>query len=245
MHITHSFLPGLRFDTLWRYQTLTPSGSLRWAVLPLGHLEHHDVDPHGAWWCARRCAAVLGQHPWQSIRLPQAMPPHPCASEVGRVLGYQLPGWQVQHNEYMAQDPVPSCAQALNQGGSALLQMQLQSQGPGALARRIFWTWIVGVEWQQTFRRAWMASDLHAPAQPRCLLAVPFGLSMPWSSGYTARVQVNEEGHCQLDAIDGQWRESLCLATVTLAPPAPRPARRARPATEAGDLYATAKNVNT
>lgn len=40
-------------------QTRTPSGRTQWTNLPLGPDPGDDIDPNGAWWCSRRCAAVL------------------------------------------------------------------------------------------------------------------------------------------------------------------------------------------
>jgi hypothetical protein len=241
MHITHRFLPGLRFDTLWRYLARTPSGGRRWALLPLGAEYGVEVDPYGAWWCVRRCAAVLSQRRWQDMRLPPALSPHPLADEVGQFLRSQLPGWRVASHEGRPLDPVPVCAQALSQGGSALLQLQCLGHSPRP--QRRFWVWVVGVEWQESLMPAWSMAASGAtrqgflaafaprmppvPPRPRCLLTVPFGLGMPWSSGYTARVQMDRrdkgnerdgQNRCQVDAADGQWRECLCLTAVVVAP---------------------------
>lgn len=49
MHITHHFTPGLRFDALWQYQTLKPSGDTRWAPLPLSIGMRDGVEAQGAW----------------------------------------------------------------------------------------------------------------------------------------------------------------------------------------------------
>lgn len=234
MHITHHFTPGLRFDTFWKYQTLTPSGSTHWAHLPLSTGTRDDLDPHGAWWCSRRCAAVLLRRPWQAMRMPYGLPAQPGAAEVVQALGELLPGWQVAQPAYAAQAPVKPCAQALDQGGSALLL--LQSAPRGGQVQRTYWAWVVGVELQEKRPRADPACRAMAlpacrkPAGPplaagmrpysRALLAVPFGWPMPMSAGYTARVCMQGPGRCHVDGILGQRSESRCLAAIAVSPPA-------------------------
>ena len=65
MHMPRSpirtFMPGLRFDTQWRYEVGTQTRKTRWATLPTVPDAQCLPDPLGAWWCARRCAAVLRQ----------------------------------------------------------------------------------------------------------------------------------------------------------------------------------------
>ena len=113
--------------------------------------------------------------------------------------------------------PLQSCARALLAGGGAVLQLQSE-----ALKRRpqsTFWAWVIGVEMHQRMLPAPVkpcpASSAPSPA---ALLTIPFGWSMPWACGYAARVQMNRDGHCDVDGIDGQWRECRCLAAIALSP---------------------------
>ncbi len=48
MHATHCFTPGLRFNRLWRYQTLAATGAVQWSPLPLAPGPHDALDPNGA-----------------------------------------------------------------------------------------------------------------------------------------------------------------------------------------------------
>lgn len=124
MHITHHFTPGLRFDALWKYAIRTPAGRARWARLPLGQAECVVSDPHGAWWCARRCAAVLRREAWQSVNLPPGLPLQPESGKVALALNALVPRCQVVLNDSAAQAPLRPCTDALLAGGSALLQLQ-------------------------------------------------------------------------------------------------------------------------
>lgn len=231
MHITHHFTPGLRFDTLWEYQTSKPSGGTRWAPLPMSLGKRDGVDAQGAWWCCRRCAAVLLRRPWRAMGMPSGLPMQPGADEVAQVLGQLLPGWQVARPAHATQAPVLPCARALDQGGSALLL--LQSGAAEGRAQHLCWAWVVGVEWQARRGPAVGGTDCGAacrpasgaPAEaglrmhPQALLTVPFGWPMPGSIGYAARVRMQGPGQCQVDGIHGQRSESRCLAAITLAPP--------------------------
>ena len=102
-------------------------------------------------------------------------------------------------------------------GGGAVLQ--LQSEALNRRPQSTFWAWVIGVEMHQRMLPAPVKPwpSCRAP-RPVALLAIPFGWSMPWACGYAARVQVNRDGHCDVDGIDGQWRECRCLAAITLSP---------------------------
>jgi hypothetical protein len=155
---------------------------------------------------------------WQSVALPAGMPLRPQPDEVAMALCALVPRWQVTLNTGAGHRPLQPCSQALLAGGGALLQLQSE-----ALHRRpqsTFWAWVIGVEMQQ---KAWPApvapwSTRRSP-RPGALLTIPFGWSMPWACGYAARLQVNRNGGCDVDGIDGQWRECRCLAAIMLAPP--------------------------
>ncbi|CAC9688171.1 Uncharacterised protein [Delftia tsuruhatensis] len=134
MHATHRFTPGLRFDRFWQYQTLTTTGAAHWSQLPLAPGPHDALDPNGAWWCSRRCAAVLLRRRWQAMHMPPqparaarrgrrgaraaraaaglaggAVPP----AGTGRASGAPLQGGQGGQGPQQA---LPACAQALDQG---------------------------------------------------------------------------------------------------------------------------------
>ncbi len=92
-------------------------------------------------------------------------------------------------------------------------------RGANRCPQSTFWAWVIGVEMHQRMLPAPVKPwpSCRAP-RPVALLAIPFGWSMPWACGYAARVQVNRDGHCDVDGIDGQWRECRCLAAITLSP---------------------------
>lgn len=217
MHITHHFTPGLRFDARWKYAARTASGRAYWSRLPLAQPDAGNHDPHGAWWCVRRCAAVLQREMWQSVDLPAGMPLRPDPEDVALALGALMPRWQVMLDTSGEQRLLQHCTQALLAGGGAVLQLQSE-----ALHRRpqsTFWAWAVGVEMHQKMLHTPVApwSTRRAP-RPGALLTIPFGWSMPWACGYAARLQMNRSGRCDVDGIDGQWRECRCLAAVTVVP---------------------------
>lgn len=217
MHITHHLTPGLRFAARWKYAARAPSDRACWSRLPLGQPDAGRVDPHGAWWCVRRCAAVLRREVWQSVDLPPGMPLRPGPEDVAMALHALMPRWQVQLSAGAGHSPLQSCTRALLAGGGAVLQ--LQSEALNRRPQSTFWAWVIGVEMHQRMLPAPVKPwpSCRAP-RPVALLAIPFGWSMPWACGYAARVQVNRDGHCDVDGIDGQWRECRCLAAITLSP---------------------------
>lgn len=219
MHITHHFTPGLHFAARWKYAARAPSGRACWSRLPLGQPDAGRADPHGAWWCVRRCAAVLRREMWQSVDLPPGMPLRPGPEDVALALHALMPRWQVQLSAGAGagHSPLQSCTRALLAGGGAVLQ--LQSEALHRCPQSTFWAWVIGVEMHQRMLPAPVKPwpSCRAP-RPVALLAIPFGWSMPWACGYAARVQVNRDGHCDVDGIDGQWRECRCLAAITLSP---------------------------
>lgn len=229
MHATHRFTPGLRFDRFWQYQTLTTTGAAHWSQLPLAPGPHDALDPNGAWWCSRRCAAVLLRRRWQAMHMPPSLPAQPGAADVARVLQGLLPGWQVALYRQQAQavqavpplqggqggqgpqQALPACAQALDQGGCGLLL--LQSLQGGRYAQRTFWAWVMGIELQESARRAYRG-------QPgsRALLAMPFGGTAPWACSALVRLRPFGGEMYLLDSQQGPCGESRCLAAIALSP---------------------------
>lgn len=212
MHITHRFIPGLRFEDTLTYQTCTQTGQTNWDNLPLDPETPEDYASQGVWWCARRCAAVLLRKPWHAVQLRPHLPPRPPpvldVDCVARVLQSLLPRWPVVSLASAVQNPVAACAPALLDGGSALLLMHPQE--PDARMSLLYWAWVVGVETQR--RRVAGTEEVQA------LLTMPFGWPIPWSCGYAARVQMNKEGLCDVGSIGGQWHTSRCLAAIALSP---------------------------
>ena len=96
-HLTHRFTRGLRFDGLWTYSALTPSGRAYWARLPATRAGGMAAaDPQRAWWCVRQCVAVLNRRPWRSAHLPSGLPAQPECGDVALALGAMLAYWNVK-----------------------------------------------------------------------------------------------------------------------------------------------------
>jgi hypothetical protein len=213
----HRFIPGLRFHSFWYYQARGSTGRVRWARLPMVSDACAQADPHGAWWCAQRCAAVLAQRPWRLMQQPPGLPAQPDAHQMAHVLQQWLPGWSA------APASVQVCTHALENGGSALLQLHVRARS----APNILWAWVVGVEVQARQSLQGLApapGSLQAGhLSPRALLIVPFGQDMPWATGHTARVRLHARGpqlrgpH-EVVAQDGCWFEDSGLDAVLLKP---------------------------
>lgn len=226
--VAHRFVPGLRFEDVLTYRAGAQADQAGWAPLPLDPETPEDFIDDGAWWCVRRCAAVLLRRPWKDLQLqphwpvrsPTQRPLMPVAGDVARTLWSLMPGWDVVccHAD-TALDPVAACGPALLAGGSALLLLQSQEVDERSPSR--FWAWVVGLEMPGGV--AWApgrsASAGGPQAQVRALLTIPFGWPMPSSCGYAARVQRNKEGLCDVGGISGRWHMSRCQAVITLAEP--------------------------
>lgn len=212
----HHFIPGLRFHSFWYYQARGATGRVRWARLPMVSDARSQADPHGAWWCAQRCAAVLAQRPWRSMPLPSGLPAQPGAEEVAREMQQWLPDWRA------ATASVERCTHVLQRGGSALLQLHAWNRATPAPR----WAWVVGVEWEASLPRQ------ARPMQPRALLIVPFGQDLPWATGHTARMRLHGQGQGQgqgqeemqdlheVVAHSGYWFHDSGLPAVVLEPAA-------------------------
>jgi hypothetical protein len=152
------YLCGLRFEGRWEYLLKTPSGRQRWTLLSTGHDHPGPRDPHGLWWCVRRCVAVLRQQTWGASHLPLQLPPDPEAREMVEILDVLLPGWKLLRHVHAGSSPM-RCAQALNRGGGALLTLEFDGNDePGP---RVAWAWVVGVEMPPSM----FAQDLAPPVR--------------------------------------------------------------------------------
>lgn len=225
--LDHRFICGLRFDGHWQYKRRSEAGPSSWTELPMASDPVGPADPYGVWWCVRRCAVVLEQRSWLFLQLPVHLPPLPGAQELGQILDVLLPDWDVQADAQCVHTPL-CCAHAVEQGGSALLM--LESPVCGGPKPGIFWAWVVGYESglplpcndDSVASAAVPSPDAQAMAPPAALLALPFGSTLPWSSGYATRIHVQADGSCHLQSADGPWQPCHWLGTVTLAArPAP------------------------
>jgi len=198
----HYFMAGLRFEGLWRHAVRrTPGGRLAWLRLPC---EEHEAavqptaDPEGAWWCARRCVAVLGQLPWNALSSwDAARDPSPAPVPLALALEQALPASRAQIL------PPPKCQAwalegVLESGGGLLVRLHRQ----GAM----HWVWVVGAE-----RRGCSQS----------LLVVAPPWLAPWGCGYGARLRIQRQGRWALRGTDGQRLEGLGLEGLSVLPRGP------------------------
>jgi len=202
--LAHRFVRGLRFDGSWQYAVRMASGRQSWRELPLtlnpGARARMD-DPDGAWWCVRRCVAVLRGAPWGSVRLPPGLSPRPDAQEAGRVLGSMLPGWMPLSPQDMCAS-LEGASHALGWGGCALVRLKLSAAHRSAVC----WAWVVGVEVQERVR----ALLVVGPQWPPC-----------WGCGYGARVMADPRGACHVRGTEGQHLLCDGMQVLILAPPLP------------------------
>jgi hypothetical protein len=206
--LVHRFMPGLRFDGLWRYAVRESESTLRWDELPLeSEVSRASGDPDGAWWCVRRCVAVLGQRAWRLVLPPQALQRCPSIAQVERVLHTLLPGWDLGTEQGGALASMNAIVRALEQGGSALVRLVLQ----GPRRQGVCWAWVVGVE---------MRARAPVQAQERALLVVGAPWHAPWGCGYGARLMPGEHGAWVVRSTEGQCLacEAVEVVVLELAP---------------------------
>lgn len=215
------YLNGLRFEGRWEYLLNMPSGRNRWSLLPTGHDHPAPRDPHGLWWCIRRCVAVLLQQTWSASPLPLQLPPNPGARELLEILDVLLPGWKMLRHIHAGSTPL-RCAQAVERGGSAL--MKLEFDGNGEPEPRVAWAWVVGSAWppQSAFQTPLPSPPAERPAPPgapataRLLVVLPPGWTRPMPGHYAARIAVDALGNCSLEHVDGSRSACNWLGTVVL-----------------------------
>ncbi len=203
--LRHRFMPGLQFDGPWRY-AVGQEPEVHWQEMPLepGLLSRASSgDPEGAWWCVRRCVAVLGRQTWRTVHPPQRLSARPPMEEVGEVLQRLLPQWALRVEEGAIRDLMGTASLALERGGCALVRLALhRGRQPAGC-----WAWVVGTE---------------VRAHLRSMLVVGPRWSVPWGCGYGARVMVDGQGGYQLRGTDGQYLQGTGMEMLTLmqAPPA-------------------------
>ncbi|WP_234637945.1 hypothetical protein [Delftia tsuruhatensis] len=147
---------------------------------------------------------------------------------MARVLQGLLPGWQVALYRQQAQAvqavplcradkagrarsrPCPPARRRWTRGCGLLLLQSLQG---GRYAQRTFWAWVMGIELQESARRAYRG-------QPgsRALLAMPFGGTAPWACSALVRLRRFGGEMYLLDSQQGPCGESRCLAAIALSP---------------------------
>ncbi|MFG0595941.1 hypothetical protein ACF8OH_15050 [Delftia sp. WSY_9] len=221
IRLDHRLICGLRFDEHWQYRRRTESGHTSWTQLPMASDPVAPADPYGVWWCVRRCTVVLEQRSWLFLQLPTHLPAVAGVQEMAQILDVLMPDCNVQAHAQCAETHL-LCAHAVEQAGSALLMLESpECDGPKP---SIFWAWVVGYEPQLPLPctedcvapDTWQPLDIQAMAPPQALLVLPFDWTIPWSSGYPTRIQVQADGSCHLQNAEGPWHPCRWLGTVTL-----------------------------
>ena len=214
----HHFVAGLRFDGEWQYLCRSNTGRSRWTTLPAAANSHKETDPAGVWWCVRCCAAVLGGLQWSSISIPPRQLLHPHSREVVQAMKACLIAWKMDVWTDATSIVQRLNAQILEQGGSALLQLQLIRHSDHKQQRRVCWAWIVGVEERKSSRWPLPATEQSVQRQVLRWLIVTVDWQAPWGCGYGAGLHLQSDGHCEIRSTDGQRVNAQCLAMITLKP---------------------------
>lgn len=217
IHLEHRYLQGLRFAGAWAYPMTLPSGRRRWQTLPLlepSSVRTADHDPQGAWWCVRRCAAVMGQRSLRSLRAVQQWSPAPEAAQVAQALQELLPSCLVYPSHLFSELPMAHIARLLDNGGCALLRLAFMPYAGNTA--KVYWAWVVGVETCCFVTRG------EAPAITKetlqALLLVGQRWAAPWGSGFGAKLQRAGTERCMLCSVDGQRLQGSCTAVVVVTP---------------------------
>lgn len=217
LHLEQRYLQGLRFAGTWEYPVALPSGRRRWQTLPLleaSPARTADPDPQGAWWCIRRCAAVMGQQSWRLLRTAKQCSPQPEAAQVVQALQELLPNCLVHAPSFPSELPMAHIARLLHHGGCALLQLGFMPRIGNTAT--VYWAWVVGVE---TCRVVAPSEDQIITTETlQALLVVGQRWSAPWGSGFGAKLQRGNIERCMLCSVDGQRLQGSCTAVVAVAP---------------------------
>lgn len=209
--VQHCFMHGLCFDSMWDYQTRSRSGRKSWARLDLGSAAYpwaQEDDPHGAGWCVRCCASVLGQRPVPLTHMQKSPVPAGDHASVAAALRELLPKFEIDVQLDPCLDLVHRVAQTLKDGGGVLAYLER-----GHALRQIppCWVWVVGVE-------AKPVSLCLSCNQARSLLLVGPELQPAWACGYGAKATLTGEGDWIVRSVDGQTWTGLINPMICLRP---------------------------
>lgn len=214
-HLAHRYVHGLRLDGIWEYRVRTAAGTWRWKALPLLEAKASLDDPDGAWWCVRRCAALMAQQGLHAIRLPTRRAPAPETTEVVQVLQAMLPRCKVHQLDIDVENPIVDLAQVLEGRGCALLRLD---RGAGANgASTACWLWMVGIE----TRYQVLLSGQRLPSTEglrHALLVVGPRWPAPWGSGFGAKVLPLEDGSWRFSSVDGEVLRGRLKALSVVRP---------------------------
>ncbi|MGE8453799.1 MAG: hypothetical protein ACN6OP_24960, partial [Pseudomonadales bacterium] len=163
------------------------------------------LDPQGAWWCVRQCAAVMAQAR-PTAKLLKGRAPCPETGQVVHALQASLPGCEVKAEESITCRAIDDLATMLERRGCALLQ--LEGKVHAADSSGVFWIWMVGTETQ------YGANSRRETA----LLVVGQHWPAPWSTGFGAKVFPHDDGRWKLCSVDGEVIQGRLTALITVKP---------------------------
>ena len=215
LQLVHHYMQGLRFEGSWTYHVTTPFGRKHWHELPpLDVSEHFDSDPQGAWWCMRRCMAVLERRAWRSS---PALPSEPLLEVAEMVVQLQalLPNHRVHTSHASGKPLLHQVAEAMQNGGCALVRFVSTSQAIGT--SQTHWLWAVGAETQRLSVQCQSHSTtVCAKGRVGTILVVGQAWPAPWGSGFGARLGRRYKSTYALSSVDGQRLRGSCVAVMIL-----------------------------
>ncbi|GAB2458596.1 hypothetical protein GCM10027082_06490 [Comamonas humi] len=210
-HLAHRYMEGLRFNGVWEYPVQTSAGQWRWKALPLLDASSSSaahLDPQGAWWCVRQCAAVMAQAR-PAAKLPKGRASCPETGQVAHALQTLLPGCEVQAEEPVTSQSIDDLATVLEGRGCALLRLEGDARSDGSSSVR--WVWLVGTEMQHGTEGRLSALLVVGPRWPA-----------PWGSGFGAKLRPWEDGRWKLCSMDGEVMQGRITAVIVVKPLAHR-----------------------
>lgn len=204
MGLTHHYMRGIRFKGQWEYQVRSPSGRLRWRLMPLdGEKERHT---NSFAWCLSRCAAVMTQQP-----LHESCDDAKLTELAGdsKEWKQRVPNCLIWRFKGTGANARKRLAEALMNGGSALLKLERTKSAK--VENDICWVWVVGVEMQKM-----LEADTSSKAM--AVLVVSQEWPPSWASGYGARVSWGLNGLCVARSVEGHLLNCRCAEMVLMEP---------------------------
>ncbi|MDR2332591.1 MAG: hypothetical protein LBE61_03835 [Burkholderiaceae bacterium] len=212
--LIHRYMHGIRFDGPWEYRIVSPSGRRRWSYMFPDTDRGSVSDPEGLEWCLRRSAAVMTQRPLRSIAVSPSLSTHADEHHGWKAL---FPGCEIRSATTTGTESMNYLGTALERGGCALLKLVLHRRLHGKLDDTACWVWVVGVEMMALPETT--GGNTPRPSHAiRAALVVNHVWSVPWGSGFGARVSWDALGRCILCSVDGERLQGRCAELVTIVP---------------------------
>ncbi len=211
--LVHRYMRGVRFDGPWEYRVVNPSGRKRWSCMFPDSVRYVATDEEGLGWCLRRSVAVMTQRPLRAIPASQLLT---AASDDPIDWMELFEGLKVQSSNAILQTSMNSLGTVVERGGCALLKLVLHCRQLDGVGDATCWVWVVGVEMMPPG-----AADGDSQPQHHCVkaaLVVNQTWSVPWGSGFGARVSWDALGQCVLCSVDGQRLKGSGVQCVVIEP---------------------------